>query len=114
MKIDTEGNITAFCCERFDKATLQPNKSISIQLEWKDHFLDKPHPVACSMISKSGRSIDVKTGMVDYAGFDLVPIKECPFCKKEITFVFIRPILPEGAKLIELKEIEKQGKIKLV
>lgn len=91
MKIDTEGNITAFCCERFDKATLQPNKSISIQPEWKDHFLDKPHPVACSMISKSGRSIDVKTGMVDDAGFDLVPIKECPYCGAEIIFAIDPP-----------------------
>ena len=85
MKIDDDGNITQFCCDEFDRATLQPNKRISIDLQWKDHFLDKPHPRACWLKKKSGVAMQ-ENGMVSDAGFMLEPMEVCPFCGAQIKF----------------------------
>lgn len=85
MKIKGD-EITDWCCEEMERKTRQPGKSISIDLQWKDHFLDTPHPRACKWGAPSGKSVSSETGMTGHSGFEMIPIDRCPWCDKEIIF----------------------------
>lgn len=86
MIILEDGEIIDFCCDEFNRATLQPNKTIAIDLFWKDHFLDKPHPRACLLKGKSGVALQEDTGITKAAGLTMIPIEKCPFCNSQILF----------------------------
>ena len=106
MKISPNGDISDFCCAKFDEASRPPVKTIAIDLLWKDNYTDTPHPRACSL-KASGTAADMFGAGVP-AGKSYIPLDNCPFCNA--------PLLFEKGDEVELNltQLEKDGKIKLM